>query len=70
MTDIDTDHCDYPTCPHCGHEHEETWEFFSLDFDNDGDTMETQCDVCDKAMIVTMHIEYSFSTTTKKEEER
>ena len=70
MDDIDTNRRYFPTCPHCGHEHRDLSEFFRSDFDCDGDTEETQCDACDRAMIVTMHIEYSFSTTTKKEEER
>ena len=70
MSDIDTDHRDYPICPHCGHEHRDLSEFFRPGFDGDGDTEETQCDACDKGMRITMHVEYSLSTEKEKEDER
>ncbi len=49
----------YPTCPYCGTEVEDPWEFELTD---DGDSTETTCSDCDKDFVVTMHVEISYTT--------
>lgn len=34
---------DEVVCPHCGHEHSDSWDFFS-----DSNTIEIECDRCEK----------------------
>lgn len=54
---VDTDHTDYPVCPHCGHVHEE-WECRG-----EGEEEDTPCDACESLMDVSTHISISYSTT-------
>ncbi len=45
--DHDTEHRDFPVCPHCGHEDRNGWDAF-----RDGSSIEeVDCPECDRAYI-------------------
>lgn len=47
-------------CPHCDHEHEDTWE--KVENPMDCDALETTCYSCDKAFYVTANVSVDFDT--------
>ncbi len=46
-------------CPYCKHEHIDSWE---CGLDNDGDSMEYECDECSKKFHVSLCIDTTFNT--------
>lgn len=62
MSDIDTDHRSFPTCPHCGSQ--ETDDYYDL---KEGDL--TYCGSCSKNFIIT-EVDVSMTFSTKKAEGR
>lgn len=52
---IDTFHTEHPTCPHCGHEHKDAFEWI-------GDDGEHACDSCGKKFIWSRDISIAFTT--------
>jgi transcription elongation factor Elf1 len=59
MSTIDTEHRDAPTCPHCGHEHEESFEWR---FDGQGCRPESACDSCGQLFHCYQHVTITYST--------
>lgn len=57
---MDTQHRDYPICPHCGHEHKDAWEW-EFGPGLEGDT-ETECGECDKPFFVARHATITYTT--------
>ena len=49
----DTDYTSEITCPHCGHEHRDSWEA------SEG---QTECSDCGREFVVTRHVEVTYST--------
>lgn len=58
---IYTDSTDKPICPHCGHEHTDTWEWEGEDFEY------SECESCEEVFHAWKHI--SISWTTNKVDE-
>ena len=54
----------FPVCPWCGAEVRDAWE---LDLRNDGQSVETDCDKCDRLMVVFVHHAVTYSTRKTKE---
>lgn len=52
-----------PTCPECGYEDHEWWDYGS-GFQHDGDQIEVECAGCAIPLRWTLHVEYSFDTET------
>jgi hypothetical protein len=53
-----TEGCDEITCPHCGHEHRDSWDHQLAD----GDSTEVTCDKCERDMLVTCCVSVSYTT--------
>ena len=53
------EYTDNVVCAHCGHEHEEWWEFH---LDTDGSTDKVTCHSCNKEFEVTVDVSYSFTS--------
>jgi hypothetical protein len=53
--EFDTWHTQEVICPHCGHEHSDSWEF--------QDSCTTECHSCDKLFIMERNIEITYSTS-------
>ncbi len=47
------------TCPYCGYEFSDSWEY---GMEHDGDTDEEECPECDKKFYITMNVEVGYST--------
>jgi hypothetical protein len=60
MSTIDTEHRDAPTCPHCGHEHQNAanWDFAYLPETK----LDTTCDACNSLFHVTRHTTITYTT--------
>jgi uncharacterized Zn finger protein len=58
--DYDTCWTDNAICPHCGCEHENSWE---LGLKGDGDEMNYVCDSCGMQFRIVMCVEVTYSTT-------
>jgi hypothetical protein len=56
----DTEHRDYPTCPHCGTEEEDWTELSGLN--RDGDSVLAECCSCGRSYSVTIYVTPTFST--------
>lgn len=48
---------DLPTCPACGFEDDETWDWF----DGDSDVTQIECDACGVLLKITRCVSYSYS---------
>ena len=60
---METDYTTYLVCPHCGQEHQDSWEIMG-DM-SDGDVDETDCEKCDKPFKFTVHVSVNYSTEKK-----
>lgn len=59
---IDCDYTDEAVCPYCGHQHEDSHEFFPR---NQEDTT-AFCYKCEKEFSLTRHISVHYSSEPKK----
>lgn len=63
----DTEHRDQITCPYCGHEHRDSWEWDSgtgMGAEGDG---EDECAACEETMHISRHVTTTY--TTRKTED-
>lgn len=51
-----------PVCPHCGHDQETTDLNSEFEDFKDGDTIETQCDHCEKEFYVKLNMPVRYNT--------
>lgn len=59
MTDIDHEYTDEVVCPHCGHQHRDSYEFFGSGEEySEG----VQCHRCERLFDASMQIKVSYST--------
>jgi len=58
---------DNPTCPACDFVIEEWWHLLG-GLNHDGDQDAISCPECKRPLTVTLHCEYSFTTTTPEPE--
>ena len=65
MNDIDTFRADEAVCPYCGHEHDDSWEFFSGS-DGDGSETTVTCNECDKDFILRLHVDVCYTSAKQK----
>lgn len=57
---IDTDHRDFPVCPHCGWEHDGAWEW---DFGSNLEgTCVTECHACGEEFVAHRNVTVTYST--------
>ena len=65
MADFDTDFRHNAICPHCGYEHEDSWEFyFGPGLEGDG---RVDCRSCCEPFMCTRNVEITYSTNPIKE---
>lgn len=61
---IDTERTDEITCPHCGYEHRDSWEWHS-----DGGCYEAtddfECGSCEKTFLVSRHVPSCYYSSEK-----
>lgn len=62
---FDTDGTQEMVCPHCGHEHGDTWELFS---DIHSNTATTDCDECGKIFEVEANWSVDYTTRAVRTE--
>jgi transcription elongation factor Elf1 len=55
----DTNYKENATCPHCGYENTDSFEY---SLERDEQSVVTFCGSCEGDMEVTLHIEYRYST--------
>ncbi len=63
MADFDTSHTHNAICPHCRHEHGDSWEF---DFGSD-EVGEVECSSCDEPFWCQRNVTITYSTSPIKE---
>ncbi len=61
---IDTDYRKCPVCPHCGHEHEEWWDFEICG----EEVVQVECRSCEYEYEIYPHVSYTFSTFKLEDE--
>ena len=57
--DIETKYTKEATCPYCGHECSDSWEF-PLEYD--GDFTTTECDECGKEFKIYLNLETTYTS--------
>lgn len=55
-------HTDFITCPYCGYENQDSWEFVG----RQEEPLEVDCGVCDRPFIVTMYVEVTYTSIPKE----
>lgn len=60
MDDIKYSWNELPICPWCDHVHEDPWDF--LNYEDDEEITEVECERCGKPFEIMIHIEYTYST--------
>lgn len=61
--EYDTEFTCYITCPHCGYEDYDSWEFEG----DDGEEIEQECGSCEKEFYATRSITVDYSTRKKED---
>lgn len=64
--EIDHNFTDEAVCPHCGHKHNDSWDFF-YDVDVNEIEIEADCMSCNKPMIITRHVIVDYCTRKPEE---
>ncbi|GBE15438.1 hypothetical protein BMS3Abin14_01502 [bacterium BMS3Abin14] len=57
-----------PICPRCGHEDRDWWT--DMHDMGDGESVETECGMCGSPIMITTHINISFTTTEGRSREQ
>lgn len=55
-------HMNLITCPYCGHEDQDSWEFGG----RQEEPLEVECGECERAFIVTMYVEVTYTSIPKE----
>lgn len=53
---------DEPRCPHCGYEMQDVCDAYGTHFQYDDDTIEVECDRCERTFEIVLHVSHSFTT--------
>lgn len=61
IDDIDHEYTDEVVCPHCGHKHRDSYDFFG---DSDED-VNAECDECGGVFVATRNVSIDYSTRKK-----
>lgn len=56
---------DLITCPYCGHEDQDSWEFGG----HQEEPLEVECGVCERPFVVTMYIQVTYTSEPIKAKE-
>lgn len=59
---LDTEHTSHITCPYCGYEDRDSWEWNEGE-EGDG---EHECASCGETMTVSRHVHVTYSTSKKE----
>lgn len=60
MSDLKYKYNDNAVCPYCDAEQSDSWEINC----DDGETVQTECDTCEKTILFTLHVTVQYSTDT------
>ena len=62
MPKFNTSHREWITCPHCGNEEDTEASYEVQDSLQGLDSTNLECTCCNKPFIVTLHVEYTWSS--------
>ena len=59
-------HMDRITCPYCGWENQDSWEFGG----RQEEPLDVECGECERSFVVTMYVEVSYTSRPIEEADR